>query len=93
MSESNTPPEVQTQQQSFDEVSDYIDIPMRITFELGRRNMQVRDILLLRPDSVVEIPKSAGENLDVYVNGKLVGFGEILEMEGKAGVRLTDLCG
>jgi len=38
----------------------------------------------------VDIPKSAGENIDVYVNGKLVAFGEILDLEGKARVRLTD---
>ena len=72
------------------ELSEYLDIPMRVTLEIGRRNMQVRDILLLKPSSIVDIPKAAGENIDVYVNGKLIAFGEILEMENKAGIRLTD---
>jgi len=68
----------------------YLDIPMRVTLEIGRRSMQVRDILLLKPSSIVDIPKAAGENIDVYINGKLIAFGEILEMESKAGIRLTD---
>jgi flagellar motor switch protein FliN len=72
------------------EYEDYLDIPMQITLEIGRREMQVRDILMLQPSSVIDIPKAAGENIDVYVNGKLVAFGEILEMENKAGIRLTD---
>lgn len=72
------------------EYAGYLDIPMRVTLEIGRRSMQVRDILLLKPESVVDIPKPAGENIDVYINGKLVAFGEILELESKAGIRLTD---
>jgi len=72
------------------EFGDYLDVPMTIHLEIGRRSMKVREILLLKPDSIVEIPKSVGENLDIYVNGRLIGFGEILEMEGKAGIRLTD---
>jgi flagellar motor switch protein FliN/FliY len=73
-----------------EEFSNYLDIPMRITLEIGRRSMKVREILLLKPESVVDVPKAAGENIDVYINGKLVAFGEILEMESKAGIRLTD---
>jgi flagellar motor switch protein FliN len=73
-----------------EEFSNLQDIPMRITFEVGRRSMQVREILQLAPDAVVEVGKSAGENVDVYVNGKLVAFGEILNVENRAGVRLTD---
>ncbi len=76
-----------------DDFAKYMDIPMRITLEVGRRTIKVREVLLLRPDSIVEVPKSAGENIDVYINGKLVAFGEILETEGKAGIRLTDFCG
>jgi flagellar motor switch protein FliN/FliY len=73
-----------------EEFSDFLDVPLRITLEVGRRNMRVREILQLKPKSIVDVPKSAGENIDVYINGKLVAFGEILEMEGKAGIRLTD---
>jgi flagellar motor switch protein FliN len=77
-------------QSVMEEFSDVLDILMRVTLEVGRKGMRVRDILQLKPDSVVEVGKSAGENVDVYVNGKLVAFGEILDMENKAGVRLTD---
>jgi len=73
-----------------EEFSELLDVPMRITLEIGRRSMKVREILLLKPESVVEVPKSAGENIDLYINEKLVAFGEILETEGKAGIRLTD---
>jgi len=73
-----------------EEFSKYLDIPMNIALEIGRRSMKVREILQLKPDSIVDIPKSAGENIEVFVNGRLVAFGEILELEGKAGVRLTD---
>jgi flagellar motor switch protein FliN/FliY len=73
-----------------EEFSDFLDVPLHVTLEVGRRSVKVREILLLKPKSIVDVPKSAGENIDVYINGKLVAFGEILEMEGKAGVRLTD---
>jgi flagellar motor switch protein FliN/FliY len=53
--------------------------------------MKVRELLLLRPDSLLELPKSAGENVDIFINGRLVGYGEVLEMEGSAGIRLTDI--
>jgi flagellar motor switch protein FliN/FliY len=68
-----------------------LDIPLRVTIELGRRTMRVREILQLKQDSVLDLPKSAGENLDVYVNGRLVAYGEVLEMEARTGIRLTDL--
>jgi flagellar motor switch protein FliN/FliY len=73
-----------------EEFSGYLEVPMSITLELGRRSMKVREILQLKPESIVDVPKSAGENIDIYINGRLVAFGEILELEGKAGVRLTD---
>jgi len=72
------------------EFADFFDVPLRITLEVGRRSMKVREILQLKSKSIVDVPKSAGENIDIYVNGKLVAFGEILEMEGKSGIRLTD---
>jgi flagellar motor switch protein FliN/FliY len=77
-------------QKSVSEMTDFLDVPMKITFELGRNNMQVREVLRLKQESLVEIPKSAGENLDIYIDGELIGYGEILDMEGTAGVRLTD---
>jgi flagellar motor switch protein FliN/FliY len=74
----------------YQEFAHLLDIPMRITLEVGRKEMRVRDVLQLKPESVFDVVKSAGENVDVFINGKLVAFGEILDMENKAGVRLTD---
>jgi flagellar motor switch protein FliN/FliY len=75
---------------AMEEYADYLDIPMCVTLEIGRRNLQVREILKLKPGSVVQVMKAAGENIDVYINGKLIAFGEILELDNKAGIRLTD---
>jgi flagellar motor switch protein FliN/FliY len=78
-------------EKSLEEVRHYADIPLKVTIELGRREMRVREILQLKEGYILELPRSAGENIDVHVNGKLVGYGEVLEMEGSAGIRLTDL--
>jgi flagellar motor switch protein FliN/FliY len=80
-----------TPSQTASEVSHYLDIPMNVRVQLGQRFLKIRDILQLRPQSIIELPKSAGENIDILVNGKLVAFGEVLEMEGNAGIRLTNL--
>ena len=72
------------------EVTPFLDVPLRITIELVRRSMKVREILTLEESSIVEFPKSAGESVDIYINNRLVGFGEVVELEGNAGIRLTD---
>jgi flagellar motor switch protein FliN/FliY len=90
MGESPVRTEARSTTEILEEFSGYLDVPMSITLELGRRSMKVREILQLKPESIVDVPKSAGENIDIYINGRLVAFGEILELEGKAGVRLTD---
>jgi flagellar motor switch protein FliN/FliY len=90
MAENSVRPETNAAAGILEEFSEYFDVPMRIAIEIGRRNMRVREILQLKPDSIVEISKAAGENLDVYINNRLIAFGEIIEMEGKAGIRLTD---
>jgi flagellar motor switch protein FliN len=74
-----------------EEIQYLLDIPLTVTIELGRRTMRVREILQLKQDSVLDLPRSAGENLDVYVNGRLVAYGEVLEMDARTGIRLTDL--
>lgn len=68
----------------------YADIPMEIEVELDRRPVLVRDLLNLAPGAVLALTRSAGENLDVCVNGTRVGFGEIIILENKVGVRITD---
>jgi flagellar motor switch protein FliN/FliY len=72
------------------EVTHLLDVPLKVTIELGRRSMKVREILHLAQSSIVEFPKSAGESMDIFINGKLIGTGEVVELEGNAGIRLTD---
>src|SRR5262249_21119837 len=68
-----------------------LDIPLKVTVELGRTKMMVRDILQLAQGSVVELSKFAGEPLEVLVNDKLVARGEVVVVNEKFGIRLTDI--
>lgn len=73
-----------------EELHQLLDVPMKITIQLGNRSMTIREILQLKNNSIVELPKSAGENMDILLNGRLLAYGEVLDMEGNAGIRLTD---
>lgn len=79
---------VQAQVQSLDFI---LDIPLKVTVELGRTRMLIRDILQLSQGSVVELSKFAGEPLEVLVNEKLVARGEVVVVNEKFGIRLTDI--
>lgn len=68
-----------------------LDIPLKVTVELGRTRMSVRDILQLAQGSVVELSKFAGEPLEVFVNDRLVARGEVVTVNEKFGIRLTDI--
>src|SRR3954469_25744495 len=68
-----------------------LDIPLKVTVELGRSKMAIRDILQLAQGSVVELSKFAGEPLEVLVNEKLVARGEVVVVNEKFGIRLTDI--
>lgn len=68
-----------------------LDIPLKVTVELGRTKMMIRDILMLSQGSVVELLKFAGEPLEVLVNDKLVARGEVVVVNEKFGIRLTDI--
>jgi flagellar motor switch protein FliN/FliY len=68
-----------------------LDIPLRVTVELGRAKMVVRDLLNLGQGSVVELNKLAGEPMEILVNDKLVAKGEAVVVNEKFGVRLTDI--
>ncbi len=84
-------PENPSYEKTMEELRHFLDIPIKITVQLANRTMKVRDILQLQPDSIVELPKSAGENVDILMNDRLVAFGEVMELEGSTGIRLTDL--
>lgn len=68
-----------------------LDIPLKVTVELGRTKMVVSELLNLGQGSVVELSKLAGEPLEVLVNNKLVARGEAVVVNEKFGVRLTDI--
>jgi flagellar motor switch protein FliN len=68
-----------------------LDIPLRVTVELGRARMVVSELLNLSQGSVIELSKLAGEPLEVLVNDKLVARGEAVVVNEKFGVRLTDI--
>jgi flagellar motor switch protein FliN/FliY len=68
-----------------------LDVPLKVTVELGRTKMQVRHILELSKGSLVELDKLAGEPVDLFVNGKLIARGEVVVIEENFGVRVTDI--
>jgi flagellar motor switch protein FliN len=68
-----------------------LDIPLDLSVELGRTKMLVNDLLQLGQGSIVELNKIAGEPLEIYINRKLVARGEVVVVNEKFGVRLTDI--
>ncbi len=68
-----------------------LDIPVQLSVELGRTKMPIRQILQLGAGSVVELGTVAGELVDVLVNGQLIARGEIVVVNEKFGIRLTDV--
>ncbi len=68
-----------------------LDIPVTISMEVGRTNINIRNLLQLNQGSVVELDRLAGESLDVLVNGTLIAHGEVVVVNDKFGIRLTDV--
>jgi flagellar motor switch protein FliN len=68
-----------------------LDIPLEISIELGRTKMLIAELLQLGQGSVIELTKLAGEPLEVLVNQKLVARGEVVVVNEKFGIRLTDI--
>lgn len=68
-----------------------LDIPLKVTVELGRTNRTIKDILELSAGSIVELDKLAGEPVDILVNQKLIAKGEVVVIDENFGVRLTDI--
>lgn len=68
-----------------------LDIPLKVTVELGRTEVVIKDLLQLGQGSVLELDKLAGEPLEILVNGKLVAKGEVVVVNEKFGIRLTDI--
>ncbi|MFP4683870.1 MAG: flagellar motor switch protein FliN [Ectothiorhodospira sp.] len=68
-----------------------LDVPVTISMEIGRTKIPIRNLLQLNQGSVVELDRLAGEPLDVMVNGTLVAHGEVVVVNEKFGIRLTDV--
>lgn len=68
-----------------------LDVAVTISMEVGRARLPIRNLLQLNQGSVVELERTAGEPLDVYANGTLIAHGEVVVVNEKFGVRLTDV--
>lgn len=72
------------------ELAHIADLPLDIEVELDRKIMTIRSILELRRGSLIRLTRSAGENIDILVGGTVLGYGEIVVIEDRIGVRITD---
>jgi flagellar motor switch protein FliN/FliY len=68
-----------------------LDIPVTISMEIGRTRISIRNLLQLSQGSVVELDRLAGEPMDVLVNDTLIAHGEVVVVNDKFGIRLTDV--
>lgn len=68
-----------------------LDVPVNLSMEVGRTRISIRNLMQLNQGSVVELDRAAGEPLDVFVNGTLVAHGEVVVINEKFGIRLTDV--
>ncbi len=102
--EAEPAPEAVTQRASFpelrpevgqgafgDQLDLVMDIPVTLSVELGRTKIQIRELLQLAQGSVVDLDRLAGEPMDVLVNGFLIARGEVVLVNEKFGIRLTDI--
>ncbi|MGY0632992.1 flagellar motor switch protein FliN [Luteimonas sp. A478] len=68
-----------------------LDVPVSLSLEVGRTRMPIRNLLQLNRGSVIELERGAGDPLDVYVNGTLIAHGEVVVINDRFGVRLTEV--
>lgn len=86
--EEESPPITGEEKRKLDAI---LDIPVTISMEVGRSHISIRNLLQLNQGSVVELDRVAGESLDVLVNGTLIAHGEVVVVNDKFGIRLTDV--
>ncbi|MBN1380267.1 MAG: flagellar motor switch protein FliN [Deltaproteobacteria bacterium] len=103
LSQKDVKPTVEVSPASFEEIHkgapvksnlnlDFIlDIPLSLTVELGRNRMLISELLQLGQGSVIELTKLAGEPMDIFINQRLIARGEVVVVNEKFGVRLTDI--
>lgn len=80
-----------TQTKTHNDIDFILDIPVQLTVELGRTKIAIKNLLQLAQGSVVELDGLAGEPMDVLVNGCLIAQGEVVVVNDKFGIRLTDI--
>ena len=68
-----------------------LDIPLEVTVELGRTKLMINNMLQLTQGSVIELSKTAGEPVEIYVNNKLLGKGEVIVVNERFGIRITEI--
>jgi flagellar motor switch protein FliN/FliY len=73
-----------------EQVAHIADVSVKVEVQLDRRWMKLSEILALEEGSIVEMSRSAGENIDIFIGSKLAAFGEIVIIETTMGVRITD---
>jgi flagellar motor switch protein FliN/FliY len=73
-----------------EEIAHIANVPIELEVQLDRRFMKISEILALEEGSIVEMERSAGENIDIYIGSRLAAFGEIVIIENIMGVRITD---
>lgn len=91
----DAPPIADGGEQSFDksaaELEAMFDVPVQVSAVLGRARMEVGDLLKLGPGAVLELDRKVGEAIDIYVNNRLVARGEVVLVEEKLGVTMTEI--
>lgn len=80
-----------TQTEGAPDLDVIMDIPVRISMEVGNTEISIRNLLQLNQGSVIEMDRLAGEPLDVLVNGTLIAHGEVVVVNEKFGIRMTDV--
>ncbi len=86
-----TPEDSRLARTDFSKLKMILDVPLKVSVELGRTKMLVNDLLQLGQGSVIELDKIAGEPMEILINEKLVAMGEVVVVNEKFGVRLTDV--
>lgn len=71
--------------------SGFLDLPLALSVELGQTKMKIRDILELAPESIVKLSRSTGEGVDIRADNKSLVRGEIVVIEDRAGVRVSEI--
>ena len=89
--ESSADPQAEQKPQSAKDLEAVYDIPVQISAVLGRANMQVSQLLKLGRGAVVELDRKVGEAIDIYVNNRLVARGEVVVVDERLGVTMTEI--